>query len=63
MLQNQPHKPHKTENARLKKSPTQQVVRLAKYRSNFSSLKHTILIAVVLSPVGGRSWGGEGREA
>jgi len=40
-----------TENSRLKESPTQQVVRLAKYRSNFHSSKHTILVAVFLSSV------------
>jgi len=54
--QNQTHKPHKTENSRLKESPTQQVVRLAKYRSNFPSSKHTILVAVGLASEGGRWW-------
>jgi len=48
--QNQPHKAHQTENSRLKESPTQQVVRLLiKYRSNFPSAKHTILVAAFLA--------------
>ena len=50
-LTNQPHKLHQTENSRLKESPTQQVVRPAiKYRSNFPSFKHTILVATFLAP-------------
>jgi len=65
MPQNQLGKPHKTENSRRKESPTQQVVRLAKYRSNFPSSNHTILVAAsslpfFLSSVGGR--GGEKKE-
>jgi len=49
-LANQPHKPYQTENSRLKESPTQQVVRLLiKYRSNFPSSKHTILVAAFLA--------------
>ena len=56
MLQNQPHKPHKTENSRRKESPTQQVVRLAKYRSNFPTSKHTILVAASSLPLSSLQW-------
>jgi len=52
-LANQRHKPHQTENSQLKESPTQQVVRLLiKYRSNFPSSKHTILVAAFLATKG-----------
>jgi len=46
----------KKENSRHKESSTQQVVRLAKYRSNFPSSNHTILVATSSSLLSSLPW-------
>ena len=52
----------KKENSRHKESSTQQVVRLAKYRSNFPSSNHTILVATSSSLLSSLPWEVVGKE-
>jgi len=58
-----PANPTKTESSRHRESPTQQVVRLAKYSSNFPSSNYMILVTASSLPLSSCREGKEGRKA